>query len=144
MRLLYRDVPSNPVELETADAAPGIFTTFTGGSDALVLNQDGSINGPANPARAREHRRAVRDGMRTDVAAERYGGARGHAAGRPGRRGEREHGGRPAEILYAGPAPTLVGVTQVNARVPEEIGEGRASVELRVDEAPAAPACCSG
>ena len=50
MRLLYRDVPSNPVALETADAAPGIFTTFNGGSDALALNQDGTINSPGNPA----------------------------------------------------------------------------------------------
>jgi uncharacterized protein (TIGR03437 family) len=30
-------------------------------------------------------------------------------------------GGLPAEILYAGPAPGLVGVVQINARVPDKV-----------------------
>lgn len=42
-------------------------------------------------------------------------------------------GGRPAEILYAGSAPTLVsGSLQVNVRIPEDIDAGSVPIDIQV------------
>jgi uncharacterized protein (TIGR03437 family) len=42
---------STPTNLPVAAAAPGIFTSSFGGSgQAVAMNQDGSLNGPSNPA----------------------------------------------------------------------------------------------
>ena len=39
-------------------------------------------------------------------------------------------GGRPAEILFAGSAPGLAGLMQVNARIPDPLPPGEQAVEL--------------
>jgi uncharacterized protein (TIGR03437 family) len=42
-------------------------------------------------------------------------------------------GGRPATVLYAGSAPTLVsGVFQVNVRIPEDVEPGPATIQIQV------------
>ena len=47
----YQGAQSAPVALPLRLAAPGIFTVDGSGSgQAAVVNQDGSLNGPANPA----------------------------------------------------------------------------------------------
>jgi uncharacterized protein (TIGR03437 family) len=116
VRLVYREVASNDVQLDVVAASPAIFTNFAGGSDALVLNQDGTLNGASNPAAAG----SVVAIFATGAGQMEPAGVTGVPA--PGAsnslRATLTIAGRPAEILYAGPAPTLVGVAQINARVP--------------------------
>jgi uncharacterized protein (TIGR03437 family) len=46
-------------------------------------------------------------------------------------------GGRPAEVLYLGSAPSLVsGVFQANIRVPADIEPGSAPIEIQIGGAP--------
>ena len=47
----YQGRLSNPLTLSTAAAAPALFTTDSSGKgQGAILNQDGSANGPTNPA----------------------------------------------------------------------------------------------
>jgi uncharacterized protein (TIGR03437 family) len=125
-------VPSNTVELAVAAAAPSIFTTFAGGSDALALNQDGTINGPSTPALRGSIVALFATGTgQTDPPS--VTGAPADGAFNS-LRASATIAGRPAEVLYAGPAPTLVGVAQINARIPADLPEGtqRAAVVVMV------------
>ena len=114
-------------------AAPGIFTTFTGGSDVLALNQDGSVNGPDNPAARGSIAALFATGAGQTTPASVTGVPA--TVGTTAAPASVTLAGRQAEILYAGPAPTLVGVTQVNARVPADAPAGRAAVVLTVGAA---------
>jgi uncharacterized protein (TIGR03437 family) len=111
-----------PVTLEVAPANPGIFTlNSTGAGPASVLNENGSINSPSNPA-ARGSVIAIyatgagllnppsADGQITSNLASTAAPVSVTIAGAS------------AEVLYAGAAPDMVaGVVQINARVPIEI-----------------------
>ena len=46
----YNGVKSRPVIVPVAGVAPGVFTIAGGAGQAVVLNQDSSINGPGAPA----------------------------------------------------------------------------------------------
>jgi uncharacterized protein (TIGR03437 family) len=51
MQVQYQGVQSAGTLLQVANAAPGAFTAnSTGSGQAAALNQDGSVNGPSNPA----------------------------------------------------------------------------------------------
>ncbi len=82
-------------------AAPGIFTLSGGTGQAAALNEDGSLNSPANPA--------VRGSIMMLFAT-----GEGDGTGPV----SLAAGDYTAEILYAGPAPGFPGLMQVNARVP--------------------------
>ena len=143
LRLLYRDVPSNEVELEVAAAVPEIFTASANPSEALALNQDGTLNGPSNSAaRGSIVSFFVTGEGQTDPP--RATGVPALAAG--SLRASVTIAGRSAEILYAGPAPTLVGVAQINARIPADVPSGtrRAPVVLTIGGGASAPAPPSG
>jgi uncharacterized protein (TIGR03437 family) len=102
---------------------PGIFTLDASGSGlGAILNQDGTINGPQNPA-----------GPGSIIVIYATGGGLTDPAYEDGELSglplpylkadvEVEIAGRPAEVLYAGGAPGLVaGVVQINARVPADV-----------------------
>ena len=63
----------------------------------------------------------------------------GDRGGAPGADGIRPDGRSAAEVLYAGTAPGLVGVTQINVRLPEGLPAGRVSVMLTVAGAESRP-----
>jgi uncharacterized protein (TIGR03437 family) len=75
------------------DAAPALFAT--------AVNQDGTLNGPSNPA--------ARGGVITIF---------GTGEGVTGLPFSLTIGGYPAAILYAGPAGNYPGMFQINAQVP--------------------------
>jgi uncharacterized protein (TIGR03437 family) len=108
------------VQVPVTAAAPGIFTSI-GGTEARVLNQDGTIN-DVNNAAARGTIVSVfcTGGGQTSPPT-----ATGTLAAlplpAPALPIAAAISGRQAEILYAGPAPGLVGVTQVNLRVPSDV-----------------------
>ena len=133
-------VRSNALELVVSrDAAPGIFTLDNSGrGQAAALNQNGTINGPGNPAAAN-----------SVIVLYATGEGQTEPAGQDGRIINTDLrkpvlpvavtiGGVPVDVLYAGSAPGLVsGLMQVNVRLNANVPRGFAvPVELRVGPAP--------
>lgn len=112
----YAGQRSETVSLATADAAPGVFTLDASGrGQGAILNQDGAVNSPANPAP---------QGSIVMIFA--TGG------GQPGLPVRVEIGGVAAQVTYAGAAPGFDGLTQVNAQIPEATPPGSAGLSLTI------------
>jgi uncharacterized protein (TIGR03437 family) len=116
---------SPPTEIAVVESAPGIFT-IGGTTQGAILNEDTSVNGvdSAAPAGSIVSIFATGEGALMPAAVE------GSIAGaenlpRPALPVSVQIGGRDAEMLYSGSAPgLLIGVLQVNARVPEDSPRG--------------------
>jgi uncharacterized protein (TIGR03437 family) len=115
LQIFYRQIPSNTITLPVVPAAPRIVTT-PGSNEALALNQDGSRNSTQNPA-----------GSILVLFASGYGqtspaGVTGKVAQRPYPAPNQPVtlfiAGTAAELLYAAETPGLVGLLQINARIP--------------------------
>ena len=130
----YRGTRSAPVTLQLAPASPAIFTVDASGRGAgAILNQDSSVNSPANPARI---------GSVVSIFA--TGEGQTSPAGVDGKPGSDPvpHpilpvsvtiGGLPATIEYMGGAPAQVaGLMQVNARMSTKVGSGNQQVILKI------------
>lgn len=124
-----------PGSLRVQEATPALFVTG-GLRDGLVaaLNQDGSVHGTANPARA---------GSIVQLFAAGLGNTRPQpAGGDPYSSLELSPlltfpsvtiGGLGADLIYGGGAPGLLGgVYQVNVRVPEGLAAGDHEVVVRM------------
>lgn len=95
-----------PWTAEIAPAVPGLFTI---GNGAAAINQDGTINSPEHPAPVGSVVQLFGTGMGPLTADQRLAiHCEAYGPGGPG-------GGM--EILYAGAAPGLAGVQQVNVRI---------------------------
>lgn len=126
----YQGVRSAPFPVPVALTSPAVFTlNESGAGQGAIVNQDGSINGPNNPA------------ARGDVVSI-YGTGEGQTlpAGtdgiivtpadlcQPVQTVTVSIGGESAEVLYAGSAGNQVaGLLQVNARIPLGIAPGTAT-----------------
>lgn len=129
---------SNPVDVGVAATAPGVFTVDgSGQGQGLVINEDGSVNSPSNPARKSSVVVFYAGGLgRTDPPA-----VSGRAARlplvRPLATVSVWCGGLEAGMLYAGTAwGLLTNVFQVNAQLPLSTEEGDAvSLVVRAGEA---------
>lgn len=99
--------------VEIAEAAPVIFTQPDG--TAVALNQDQTVNSSGNPAIA---------GEIVTIYVTGTGLWRGQETARA------SIGGAEAEVVFAGPAPGLVGLTQWNLRVPTWLPAGPAGVKV--------------
>ena len=123
VQLVYRGVPSNTVDLAVVEAAPGLLT-LAGTSQAAVLNQDGSVNQATNPA----PRGSVISFFAVGAGVMKGGAATGAAAvsplAVPVLPVVLKMANVPADVLYAGEAPGLVGCLQVNARIPADFPVG--------------------
>ena len=121
------------VSVPVAAAAPAIFTLLGNGTGpGAILNQDYSVNSPANPAQG-------------DSIIMIYGTGFG-AVNPPAADGQRATGpaattlpvtatiaGVPAQVIYAGAAPGLIaGVAQVNVRVPKGLPSSTAPIALSI------------
>ena len=117
---------------------PGIFTlTGSGLGQAAALNEDFTVNGPANPARAGSIVQVFATGGGATTPASVDGALTTAPFPVPNRRVGLAIGGQPAEILYGAAAPGLVaGVIQVNARVPASVRAGdNVRISLMLGEA---------
>ncbi|MCL4795789.1 MAG: hypothetical protein KJZ84_14605 [Bryobacteraceae bacterium] len=119
---------SAPVEVDVAQAAPGVFTlNGSGTGQALAVHiGDGSVNSVANPI-------AAGGTIALYVNAGGPAGADGALTGHGEHPGpvEAEIAGLQAEVVQAAPAPGLVaGVLRVVARVPEGVRAGGAAPVL--------------
>jgi uncharacterized protein (TIGR03437 family) len=119
--------------LAVADTAPGVFTLAGGTGQAIVVNEDGTLNSTLNPAA----RGSVVVLYATGEGQTNPSGVNGQPAAAPYPKPlsgvSLRIGGYPAEILYAGAAPGYAGLMQINARVPSGYaGSGVLPVTLTV------------
>lgn len=135
----YRGVRSNAVSLPVLDAVPGLFTRDASGTGAAAaLNQDGSVNSADRPAPAGSVivLFGTGDGLPDPVPAD---GAviTGAPLPKPQFPVNVLVDGQPAELLYAGAAPSLVaGVLQLNVRLPADVAGAAVPIRLSVGSAP--------
>ncbi len=91
-------VASAPVTVQVADAYPGIF-------DPGILNQDGSVNSPSNPAAAGSFVQIYATGLL--------------GPNNQGTVDARLHDVSLTNLPYAGQAPGIAGMQQVNLQIPD-------------------------
>jgi uncharacterized protein (TIGR03437 family) len=143
VQVQYQGQISDTFEVPVAASAPGIFSLDSSGSgQAAALNQDGSVNGSANPAPAG----SVVVLYATGVGLFSPPLADGSVVGAdtlpvPLLPVYVDVAGSPAKVLYAGGAPGAVaGVLQVNLEVPAGTPASAATpVSLRVGDGASQP-----
>ncbi len=130
----YQGRRSDPVTLPVAPSAPSLFSADSSGrGPGAILNQDGSVNTPGNPA----DKDSVIVLFGTGEGRTEPEGVDGRLATsvfpKPRLAVTATVGGLPAEVLYAGAAPNLVsGVLQVNVKVPPGVASGNVPVVVTV------------
>lgn len=135
MSVEYNNIASNTIEPRLVDTAPGIFTAD--GRQAAMINENGTFNGPSNPAPTGSIVVIYVTGEGSTSPAGVDGEVIGSNLKRPLGAVRVRVGGIevPAtEIFYAGSAPTLVsGLMQINFRLPAATPTGiSTSVEVFV------------
>jgi hypothetical protein len=133
VQVVYQGQASTALELRVVDTAPGVFTLNSQGTgNAAALNQNGTVNGPQNPAVQGQavvlyltgEGQTNPQGVNGQVSS-------GANLKRPTAFVSAKIGGVPAIVDYAGSAPGLVsGVMQLNLRVPSGLPSGPAVVEV--------------
>jgi uncharacterized protein (TIGR03437 family) len=127
---------SDAVALPVTPVAPSVFTAnLSGSGQGVILNQDiVTVNSAAKPA----DKGSVVVIYATGEGQTDPGGADGQLANgpaypKPVKSVQVNIGGLPAEVLYAGAAPTLVaGVMQINVRIPADAQAGDNLVDVVV------------
>jgi uncharacterized protein (TIGR03437 family) len=126
---------SAAVSVPVVGAAPGLATVgATGTGQGAILNEDGSVNSPAHPAPRGSVISLFGTGEGLD-SMQLPSGALVISTPYPfaEQTVDVTIGGQPAEVLYAGSAPTLVqGVLQINVRVPDQATAGTVPVGLTI------------
>jgi uncharacterized protein (TIGR03437 family) len=117
--------PVGSVTVPVVNAVPRFFTSNGEGKGQIAaVNDMGTINSPGNPVK----RGGVISFYGTGGGLENVSAADGELANDASRTLRLPVavtiGGRPAEVLYAGAAPGMAGVLQINVRVPVLLPEG--------------------
>lgn len=118
LEVVYQGVLLASMQVPLAAANPALFTLGSGTGNAVVVNQDGSINSDKNPAP-----------QGSIVVLYATGEGQTSPAGITGQAAQAPYplpvlpvmltmADIPASILFAGEAPGFVGVMQINAQVP--------------------------
>jgi uncharacterized protein (TIGR03437 family) len=132
IQVLYQGLPVNTTSVAVVSTAPGVFPT--------VIHQDGTYDSPSNPTASGSYLTVYATGTGlTDGA-----NLTGQPAAAPYPRSSlpvtAAVGGVPAQIVWAGSAPGLVGLLQVDLIVPGPyLPTGAAALQLTIG-AVAAPA----
>ncbi len=135
VQVQQRGLKSNVVIVPVATAAPGLFTMDSSGKGpAAIHNQNYTVNSASNPA---EKGSVVilwaTGGGETDPQVADGRLASPEVLPRPKLPMTVRIGGLDAEVLYAGSAPGMVvGLLQVNVRVPDGVASGAVPVLLSV------------
>jgi uncharacterized protein (TIGR03437 family) len=109
-------VAGSPASVTVAAAAPGIFVY--GNNWAVVLNQDYSLNGPSNPAKAGSYVMLYGTGAGAASPAVPTGSAAPASPLSTVTNVTATVNGLPATVAFQGLAPDFVGLLQVNLQVP--------------------------
>lgn len=133
---------SLPVSVNVADASPGIFTLDSSGTgQAAAVNQDGTLNGPTNPALKGTLITLFATGEGQTFPPGASGKISTSPLPAPILDVQLWISGIQAEIDYVGAAPAeIAGLLQINARLPAVLPPGNASVVLRIGQANSQPA----
>jgi uncharacterized protein (TIGR03437 family) len=127
----YQGSASSPVTVPVGPTAPGIFAVSGGRGQAAMLNQDFSVNSAANPAERGSIVQIYLTGQGQTNPPAVTGALPAPPLPAPNAAVAVTIGGRPAQVQFAGLAPGLAGLLQVNAVVPQDVTPG-AVVELSV------------
>ena len=140
VRIVRQGVASDLVTVPVRGESPGVFTLD--GLAAVAVNQDGSLNGPAAPAARGSLVTLYATGQGlTNPALKTGEPAPVDPLSRVDGAVEVSAGGRPAEVLFAGMTPGLVGLLQLNIQLAADAATGPAQpLALRIRGAEAAPA----
>ncbi len=133
----YNGTRSAPVTLNVIVSVPGIFAADGSGiGQGAIFNENGSLNNAGTPAAAGSIIVFYATGEGQTFPSGADGAlALGPDYPKPILPVGVTIGGREAEILYYGAAPTLVaGAMQVNARIPNGTPAGNAPIILRVGQ----------
>jgi uncharacterized protein (TIGR03437 family) len=124
----YEGRTSSGLDVPVADSAPGVFTsTADGRGQAAVLNQNGRVNSPSNPAAPETVATLYSTGAGATSPESQDGAVTAAPYPVPLLPVIVGVGHIGAEILYAGAAPGMVaGVLQVNFRIPKDTPTGDA------------------
>jgi uncharacterized protein (TIGR03437 family) len=131
-------ISSEAVELPVTRVGPAFFTLDGSGRGPVVAqNQNGSLNTSEAPARGGEVVTLYATGQGQLAPPVRTGqvGPLAEPFPRPLDQVAVLIDEKPAEVIWAGLAPGLLGVLQVNARVPENVSSGAVSIRLKLGEA---------
>jgi uncharacterized protein (TIGR03437 family) len=133
MQAEYQGRRSDPTIVDVHGSSPGLFTlNSTGQGQAAAFNQDGLLNTATSPAKAGTIVSLFATGEGQTIP----NGVDGKPAATPLPKPMLPVAvmidGQLSEIMYAGPAPGLVGVMQVNARIPDGMRAGAVPVVLWV------------
>jgi len=129
VQVAYQGQSSNPVTIPVAATQPGIFTSDASGyGQGAIVNQDGTLNSPSNPA-----------SVGSFVFVYATGEGQTNPPGIDGKPGDSPApqpvaqpvsatvGGVSTPVQYAGGVPGLVaGVLQVNIKIPQGVAPGSA------------------
>ena len=118
LQVLYQGAGVASLQVALVDASPALFTVNNTTGNAVVVNQDGSINSDQHPA----PRGSVVTLYATGQGQTTPAGVTGQPSTAPFPRPvlpvSLTMDGIPAEVLFAGEAPGFVGLLQINAQVP--------------------------
>jgi uncharacterized protein (TIGR03437 family) len=130
VKVVYQGQSSNVVTVPVGAVLPGIFTADSSGhGQGAIVNQDGTINSPSNPAAAGSivFLYGTGEGQTNPIGVDGEPGA--SPAPTPVAQPEMTAtiGGLNATVQYAGGVPGLVaGVLQVNVQIPAGVSSGSA------------------
>ncbi len=124
--------PTNSLNFPVQAASPAFFTYNSSGlGGGAFLNQDGSINTPANPAARGDIVVLYANGTGRTSPAQVDGEVTGNNPPRPALPVKVFIADREVELLFAGSTPGVVsGLTQLNVRVPLDLDPGIVPVVL--------------
>jgi uncharacterized protein (TIGR03437 family) len=129
MYVQYQSQTSAPLNLSVATMTPAVFTLNGSGSGqaAAINNTDGSINGPAKPAKAGDYVQVYITGVGQTNPPGVDGSINAVPLPQVQTTVTATVAGKAANVNYAGGAPGLVaGVIQVNVQIPSGVSAGGA------------------
>jgi len=141
MQVSYQGHTTNPMPVLIAASSPALFTlNATGQGQAAAVNQDGTINGPSNPASAGSYISLYATGEGATSPAGVDGKLATAPLPAPILPVNVTVAGQPATVQYAGAAPgEVAGVMQVNVQIPAGSPSGAVPVTVTVGTSPTQP-----
>ena len=141
VQVRYGTLTSDAVAMPVAATGPSVFTAdLSGIGQGVILNQDVvTVNSAAKPADKGSIVviYATGEGQTTPLGVDgQLANGPFYPKPPPGVQVQVNIGGIPAEVLYAGAAPSLVaGVMQLNVRIPANVASGNVPVDIVVGTA---------